>query len=244
MLRKQQIIIDLGDAAVYWDFDGVLANYAKGMRRLGYHVDEGLRRTLLKRDTGHPLKREMYEKIKGTDFFRYLEAMPGSVEMYQAIKTASPSLFLTASPLFGATEDDYFLNPYWLGAAYHKRLWLEHVFLPQAYPRHDVAFGMPRTHYSDRIAVADERFICTTSLRKHQFIGRRHSTKQILVDDRIENIEAWVKAGGMGILHLDPQTTLHAFALLAGADFGLTSPGEWKRFGDKGGYIFDPRVEE
>lgn len=244
MLRRQAIVIDLGDTQTYHDLDGVHADYAAGMRKLGYDVSQELRKKFLSPGTGHPLKREMYEKIKGTDFFRWLPIMPGAVDMYRALKSSREPVILTASPLFGATEDNYYLNPYWQGAKYHKRGWVEHIFLPQTKPYEDFAFGMRRTHYSDHIAIADENFICTTSKRKHEFLHHKHSTRQLLIDDKIENVSAWAEAGGLGILHLDPETTLRAAALLSGQDFGLEGPGEWKRYGSNGGFLFDARVPE
>lgn len=165
-----------------------------------------------------PFKRTMYDAIQGTDFFRTLPLLPGAVEIYQAVKDANP-IILTAAPKFGATEDNYHQNPHWLGAAYHKRWWVEHILLPQALPYKDVAWGMERTNYHDSISIPDERFICTTSFRKQEFIGRKHSDHQILIDDRRDNCVRWARAGGVAILHTNPRLTLAAIAAYrAGGD--------------------------
>src|ERR1700748_3892439 len=57
------------------------------------------------------------------------------------------------------------------------------------------------THDSvdDRIRIADEHFICTTSAREYQFMHRKKSG--FLIDDRPDNCQAWTDAGGIAIQH-------------------------------------------
>jgi hypothetical protein len=65
-----------------------------------------------------------------------------------------------------------------------------------------------------RYHIPDDRFICTTSARKHEFMHRKHSDHQILIDDRTDNIEAWKEAGGIGILHTSVEDTLKQLAAI------------------------------
>lgn len=186
------------DFAIYLDLDGVLADYDAGIRKLGFQPDDK-RKNLNRSGTNDPFKRSMYDAIKGTDFYRKLPFMPSAGYLYKACSAANP-IILTASPKFGATEDDYFLNPYWLGAAYHKRAWVEEALLPFATANPSLG----------RVAIPDERFICTTSVRKQEFIGRKHSAHQILIDDRRDNCVRWARAGGVAIFHTSAQTSIAA----------------------------------
>lgn len=196
----------------YLDLDGVLADYETGIQGMGFAPDPELNKsTVLLSGTGNAKKRERYEAIRGTTFFADLPLLPGALDIYTETAKHGEPIILTAAPKFGGTEDDYYLNPNWLGAAYHKRWWVEHVLLPKA-RWHSSGFGKlfikHMSMVSSRIRIEDERFICTTSTRKHEFMHRRHGKHQVLIDDRPSNIEAWTKAGGIGILHTSPEETL------------------------------------
>lgn len=193
------------DFVVYLDLDGVQADYGAGMVALGYSIDPTLGRDLNRSGTSHPLKREMYEKIKGTEFYRRLPLQEGAVALYRAAarlmaSSARLPVVLTAAPKFGASEDDYYLNPFWLGAAYHKRAWVEMVLLP-AVVQEEYSDAFVLATVKARIPTPDENFICTTSARKFEFMHRLHGKHQILVDDRIANVTAWAEAGGIGVFH-------------------------------------------
>jgi hypothetical protein len=203
----------LHEWAVYLDLDGVMADYDAGIRRLGFAPDPAKKNLLNRSGSKDPFKRTMYEAIQGTDFYARLPFMPGAIELYQHVKDSNP-IILTASPKFGATEDDYYLNPYWLGAAYHKRCWVENYLLPEALPEQYIAWGMALTRRRDRIAIEDERFICTTGSRKEEFIGRKHGAYQLLIDDRRDNCVRWARAGGVAIAHTDAKSTIEAIDVL------------------------------
>lgn len=232
------------DLAIYLDLDEVLADYGHGMVENGFEVDPALKADLNRSGTSHPLKRQMYEAVKGTDFYYKLPLMPDALDLYAACAEADP-IILTAAPKFGATEDDYFLNPHWLGAAYHKRRWVEEVLLPET-ELHRAAKRMDSETYAyfahdvtveGRIPIPDERFICTTSARKWEFMHRKHSDHQILIDDRIQNVEAWAAAGGIGILHLDAAGSIAALHECRNS-MGLSH--NWREVKD--GLLFDPRT--
>lgn len=205
----------------YLDLDGVEADYASGMIALGYKVDPALGRDLNRSGTSHPLKREMYERIKGTEFYRHLPLQPGAIMLYRhCAKIMAPSgrqpIILTAAPKFDGNEENFLTNPHWLGAAYHKRSWVECVLLPAVHNGFSeesaskaAMKGEPR---GKRIAIPDENFICTTSARKQQFIHRLHGEHQVLFDDRIANVTAWAEAGGIGIFHRSAAISVSALA--------------------------------
>lgn len=189
------------DFALYCDLDGVFADYATGIERLGFKIDRSLRSELNRSGTGHPLKRKMHEAIQGTNFYYQLPIMPDAAEFYRDFAVVEP-VILTASPKFGATEDDYFFNPHWLGALYHKRRWMEEVFLPEALWYEGIGHGrMLVKRHPARAALPDERYICTISARKQDFIQRKPHEKQVLVDDRPVNCQNWTNAGGFAICH-------------------------------------------
>lgn len=186
---------DLAEFSVAFDLDGVCADYTAGVRALGFNPDETLARQLNRSGTDNPIKRQMYDAIQGTNFYANLPVLEGAVALWNQCARARP-IIITAAPKFGASEDDYYVNPYWLGAAYHKRWWVEHTFLPQC----EEAGRRPR-NFVERIAIADDRFVCTTSARKPQFMGRKVGPHQILIDDREQNVAAWATAGGIAIHH-------------------------------------------
>lgn len=204
----------IADYAVYLDMDGVLADFDEGIRRLGFEPDPEFNRSGHAMDDEAKLwKAGLYDVLKGTDFYFQVPILAGAFDLYRAVAAARP-IILTAAPKFGASEDDYYLNPHWLGGAYHKRRWLEEHFLPRLRNQDDP----PRAAAMTRVGVPDECFICTTSARKFEFIGRKHSDHQILIDDRVANCEAWENAGGIAILHTGIAETLAALdAIVAGA---------------------------
>lgn len=195
--------MSLKDYAIYLDMDGVLADFDEGIRRLGFKPDPLFNQSSHAMDDEANLwKQGMYRTIQGTTFFETLPFMPGAVDLYRAVTEADP-IILTASPKFGAGEDDYLTAPFFQGAAYAKRRWIEETLLPAALLSEE-HFGMT----PDRVRLPDERFICTTSSRKQEFMHRKHSDHQILIDDRIANCAEWTRAGGKAILHTSAQDTI------------------------------------
>lgn len=212
------------DKAIYLDLDGVMADYDGGFRRdhPTFKLDPSLNRSShLLPGSGSAKKREAYELVKGTTFYADLPMMPGAAKLYNFVREAHP-IILTAAPKYGATEADFHINPHWLGAAFHKRNWVECVLLPAAsYERAPLwkkaLISISYDHQSaprPRIRMPDTRFICTTSSRKHEFMHRKKSEHQILVDDRPDNIEAWNNAGGIGILHTSVEDSIRQLKAL------------------------------
>lgn len=220
------------DYAIYLDLDGVMADYDAGIRELGFVPDPSKKNELNRSGTKDPFKRVMYEAIQGTDFYFTLPFMRGAVDLYRRVEAHEP-IILTAAPKFGASEDDYFVNPHWLGAAYHKRRWVEDVLL-RAVQERNTARGI-YGGIDKRVPIPDERFVCTTSARKQDFLGRKHSEHQILIDDRRDNCVRWARAGGVAILHKHCDETIDALSLFK---HGLSqfNPAYYQKL-DNGGVV-------
>jgi len=189
------------DFAFYVDADGVLVDYDAAIRALGFDIDPAYKLKLNRSETDDPFKRTMYEAIKGTEFFFEAPILKGAIRLWKHIEWSRP-IVLTAAPKFGASEDDYHLDPHWLGAAYHKRRFFEEKFLPEV--RGPVQVRLPTgTHNAilARVPLEDDRFICATSASKWRFMQRKRALHQILIDDRPANCIAWAKAGGFAIVH-------------------------------------------
>lgn len=184
--------------AFYFDMDGVLADYDTGIEQCGFKIDRSLKNELNRSGTGNPLKLEMYKHIQGTEFYAWLPILPGAIKLWRRCDEYERGI-ITAAPKFGGTEQNYYLNPHWLGAAYNKRRWMEEIFLPMV--THEAVHPKLRHLVKDWQGVPDDRFICTTSIQKWKFINRIEARYQVLIDDRIDNCRDWARAGGIAILH-------------------------------------------
>jgi hypothetical protein len=189
-----------------------MADYSAGIQKMGFKIDPSLNRSShLLPGSGSARKREMYEAIKGTTFYDTLPFMKGAIELFNAaFEFDQAPIILTAAPKFGASEDDYHLNPYWLGAAFHKRNWVETKLLPVAHYNRSENIIKYFQSFKSRIRIPDEQFICTTSAKKHLFMNRMPAQFQILIDDRPDNIGPWIESGGIGILHTDAKTSINS----------------------------------
>ncbi|AXQ68411.1 5'-3' deoxyribonucleotidase [Caulobacter phage CcrBL10] len=223
--------MDLKNYAIYLDLDGVGADFDEGIRRLGFNPDPTYNQSSHTMDDEANLwKQGMYRSIQGTDFFETLPFMPGALKLLHTLAPAEP-IILTAAPKFGATDDTYLTHPYWLGAAYSKRRWVEERFIPAANLYGDLARAIPSEiseeeavariteivfekdpPFSRRVRLPDHRFICTTSALKQTFMHRKHSDHQVLIDDRTANCNAWIDAGGFAIYHTSAEDTIARLA--------------------------------
>ncbi|UTU07968.1 hypothetical protein CcrC1_gp282 [Caulobacter phage C1] len=205
--------------AAYLDLDGVFADFDEGIRRLGFKPDPEYNKSSHEMDDAARLWKEgMYQVIQGTNFYETLPLMERAADLYRLFAPTDP-IFVTASPKFGSTEDTYLTHPYFLGAAYAKRRWVEECLLPAA----ALPPGAPAGGQSLRIRIADRNFVCTTSSRKQEFMHRKHSPYQVLVDDREANCRVWAESGGIAILHTSAMSTYRLLVslldqIIAGAE--------------------------
>lgn len=194
---------------VFVDFDGVLPDYEAGLRRLGFKPDPAYNQGRTEVDeAGNAFKDATYAAIHGTDFYSTLPLMPGAKELWAFLLPCEPTV-LTASPSFSAhhpvaaagDEDvpfddgsNPYLNPYFMGALYNKRLWADNMLYQPAL--------MTSTIHPNPVGrIRDEKFICCLSHDKHKFMRRSKSPLKVLIDDRFKNCQDWVNAGGTAILH-------------------------------------------
>lgn len=169
------------DLAVYVDLDGVIFDYNGALRVLGFEADPSFKSDPERVNLGHPQRLEIDAAIRGTDFFDTLPLMPQARMLWDAVVSFDP-ITLTAVPKFGSTDENYFYNPFWHGAAYFKRRAVERHFFG----------GKP---------MPDWRFLPCVRGKKHLFIGAKPAPQQLLIDDDIQNCQDWCDAGGYAILH-------------------------------------------
>lgn len=165
---------------VFLDMDGVLVDFDKGvLSQFKINTKELNQRSQDLTDTQKKQKSLMWVLIrKSPKFWIDLEKNHGAVELWEKTKKYHPTI-LTAAPSTFKEGSDLFL-----AVAEHKSKWIENHF-----------------EMTDK-----NRFICTVSKKKPLFM--KENAINILVDDRIKNIQEWVAAGGIGIHHTDINTTL------------------------------------
>ena len=171
---------------LFLDLDGVLADFDAGLARLGHAAGTGMNRSREEMDADARARKDaLYAAIAGTSFFRTLPAMADAHRLWTAVRHLDP-VILTAIPRFEAP--DHFAE-----AAAHKYAWVCATFEP-----------IPR-----------ERFIATTSRDKPLFMTPDSPRPQVLVDDRVKNVEAWRATGGVGILHATVADSLDQLTRIA-----------------------------
>lgn len=165
---------------VFLDMDGVLVDFDRGVLNQ-FKIDTKAlnQRTQDLTDTQKKQKSLMWVLIrKSPKFWIDLEKHPGAIELWEKTKKYHP-IILTAAPSTFKEGSELFL-----GVAEHKSKWIENHF-----------------EMTDK-----DRFICTVSKKKPLFM--KEGAINILVDDRIKNIQEWEAAGGIGIHHTNIDDTL------------------------------------
>lgn len=171
---------------LFVDLDGVLADFDAGLHRLGHLNEANMNRSREEMDTAaRAWKDALYAAIAGTGFFRDLPAIADAHRLWTAIRHLDP-VILTAVPRFADPADV-------TEAAEHKYAWVCATFEP-----------IPRA-----------RFIATTSRDKPLYIKQSLPRPQVLIDDRVKNVDAWRAAGGMAVLHTSAADSLAQLARVA-----------------------------
>lgn len=170
------------DVALYFDMDGVLADFDTARARIIPDAPDVNRSSSELTAEARAFKERLYDAMqKDRDFYYQLEPHEGALAMYRALAHLEP-VVLTAAP--SRFQDDDFRC-----AADAKWRWCQkHLGL------------------SER-----DRFVCTTSAEKASYVGYAPGSLQILIDDRESNCRAWEDAGGTAILHRSPAETLRRF---------------------------------
>jgi len=169
---------------IFLDMDGVLADFDKAAKA-NFNFDTS--RLNMSRSLMTPadalLKDQLYEQIEQLEnFWLTLEPISDAQVLFEFFKDFNP-VILTAAPSNKGIEAESFKR-----AARHKREWIrEH-------------FPVPDTH-----------FLCTTSSDKHLYMNHLNKKVNILVDDRLKNIDNWHTAGGLGIFHTSAQNSIDKF---------------------------------
>lgn len=154
---------------IYFDLDGVLADFDRGVRELCGMIDGT-----------HGLENQanddaMWHEIRKIDhFYDKLELMPGSLAMFRAIydKYGDKCEILSAIP-----------KP----------------------KRGIITAGDDKIAWAHRMLSPDIVVNIVYSEQKKDFCAGKDC---ILIDDLPKNVNAWIDAGGTGILHLNPMITL------------------------------------
>ena len=171
--------------ALYLDMDGVLVDFERGAQeQLGFDLASlGINASSSQLNSeGKAEKKRLYDLILANpDFWDHLHPMDDALELWSGVMQYDPIILTAAPKHHGGMTGPMFLN-----AAERKREWIRwHLGIEE-----------------------DERFICTSSSKKQEFIGHKKGDKQILIDDRINNVENWVAAGAIGIFHTSATNSL------------------------------------
>lgn len=178
---------------LYYDLDGVLADFDAGRRALlgadVPDVNDSLER-LRPGSAAHAAKLRLYEALAACPaFYRDLPLLPGALELWaagteadcgaSAILTAIPSFTRVADPARAVAE-----------ATAAKRAWV-----------------------AAHLGVTDPALVIVTqSHLKGRFHRAHPGHLQVLIDDRARNCAEWTAAGGTAIHHTRLDTSLRAIA--------------------------------
>lgn len=177
-LKKEKI----KNIAVFWDMDGCLADFERGVSE-SFGIDTSVlnksRRFLT--DEQYAEKKRMYAAINktGKKFWENLAPMPGAHDMWNVVQENFENVCVLTAHLANSS-----------GIADCKEG--KKAFMKRVY-NHD-------NH--------DKSFVCVKSVEKQNYVNYLGTEKAILIDDRESNINEWIAAGGIGILHTDPATTI------------------------------------
>jgi hypothetical protein len=170
---------------VFLDLDGVLVNFAKGIKDK-YNLEYPT--TRIPNNEFESFHEDLFGRIRkeGVNFWKSLELMPGALDMFKFFEAEVKELnILTAWPHSFNNRSDQ------LSAALGKKFWVEE-------------------NLGTRMAM---RTIVCFAKDKHHNVNRFPNDTNILIDDMPGNIEKWESVGGIGILHKSPEQTISEFKM-------------------------------
>lgn len=170
---------------VFLDLDGVLVNFAKGIKD---KYDLEYPTTRIPQEEFEAFHDKLFGLIRqdGVNFWKSLEPMPGAIEMFEYFNSTVNELnILTAWPHSFYNRSDQ------LSASLGKKFWVE-------------------DNLNERMA--RRTIVCFAKDKFHQ-VNRFPNDINVLIDDMPGNIRDWNAAGGVGILHTSPEKTIEEFKL-------------------------------
>lgn len=168
---------------VFLDLDGVLVDFARGIKEK-YDLEYPI--SHIPDDEFADFHNDVFGKIRkdGVSFWKSLYPMPGAIGMFKYFEATVKDLnILTAWPHTFHNRSEQ------LGASLGKKFWVEENL---------------------GVRMAHRTIVCYAKDKWHQ-VNRFPKDCNVLIDDRPSNIDAWEKAGGIGILHTSPEQTIKEF---------------------------------
>lgn len=169
---------------VFLDMDGVLADFDRGV---GAHFDFDYSKTNRPSEELPPDLRAAKDALwnwvrENPEFWTNLAPMPDAKHLWEnTTGVGFQTRILTAAPSrFKEGEKDF------QEVARRKFEWIK-----------------------ENLGMDDpSRFICTTSKKKPLFMAAEIQIRNVLIDDREENIRDWSANGGTGILHRNAKDSI------------------------------------
>jgi len=175
---------------IYFDMDGVLADFDGMANKLRRPSAEFNQPSELLGDEQRAAKQEFYKTIEGTDFFADLAIIPGAIDILDAARrVAGENLFILSK----APKAKNFVT----GIEYQKQI-----------ARQKTEWALK--HFGDYFAPA-RIFIVMDGAKNESVVPTKND---ILIDDRPDNIEKWTAGGGAGILYTSPAAVVSALGEL------------------------------
>lgn len=171
------------NVSVYIDMDGVLVDFLSGAHALfGYGVGHLNKASPDLSILQKKEKQKLWITIRANPiFWENLKPLPDAMELWDGVRYLN-SIILTAAPSAFGEKSQSFLE-----VCKGKEKWIRNYLKIET----------------------ENRFICTVS-KKKQFFINPNKKFNILIDDRIDNINRWNAAGGIGILHTSAKASLES----------------------------------
>lgn len=167
------------DVAIYFDMDGVLADFDTARAQIIPNAPDVNRSSSELSEEARKFKNRLYDAmLLDKEFYYNLEPHTGALDMYEALSHFEPVILTAAPSRFQGEDFECASDAKWRWCQKHLGL-------------KDPA-----------------RFICTTSAEKPTYVGYIPGSLQLLIDDRESNCRAWEEHGGTAILHRSPAQTL------------------------------------
>ena len=161
---------------IWFDMDGVLANFEQAAKKVdGFKAEFNVATDSLPDDLKKD-KEAFWLKIReNNNFWDNLEPIEDGVRLWGLLRHLQPRI-LTAAPRFNIPEEEVFFHPWYLEVKEKKLVWAK-----------------------KNLNISDDDFFCTISKLKHLYIEGDENIINVLIDDRMDNINHWEKNGGVGI---------------------------------------------